>query len=184
MQQKVFNKTQLIKIIMTAILISLNVVLERFLAFQFQENHYTVSIITVVFAVVYLGTPYAVIIAAMGDILGAIIAPTGPYFPGFTATNIIVALCLALFLRKKVNILNTTASGVINKLLCTLALNTLWIAILYAKSGIAAYPAMFISRIPQAIIMGLIEIVVITLMFDNNGSIRKSLDKAVNKFLK
>ena len=92
MQQKVFNKTQLIKIIMTAILVSLNVVLERFLAFQFQENHYTVSIITVVFAVVYLGTPYAVIVAALGDILGAIIA-----FFSWPSTSILINVIFSSF---------------------------------------------------------------------------------------
>lgn len=174
------NRTHLVKIIMTAILIALNVVLERFMAFQIESNHYTVSVITVAFAAVFLGTPYAVTVAALGDILGALIAPTGPYFPGFTLTNVLAALCIALFLRKKVNLLNTSASIVINKIFCTLILNSIWVSVLY-KGGIDAFPAYFVTRIPQAIIMAVIEIVIITVLFDDKSHIRKLLNRVVGK---
>lgn len=174
------NRTHLVKIIMTAILIAMNVVLERFFAFQIESNHYTVSVITVVFAAVFLGTPYAVIVAALGDILGALIAPTGPYFPGFTLTNIIAAVCIALFLRKKVNLLTVSASTVLNKILCTLILNSIWVSVLY-RGGIDAFPAYFVTRIPQAIIMAVIEIIIITVLFDDKSHIRKLFNKVVNR---
>ncbi len=168
------------KIVMTSILIALNIVLERFLTFQIESNHYSISVITIVFAVIYLGLPHGIAVAALGDIIGALLFPIGPYFPGFTLTNILTALCIGLFLRNKVNILNTCCAILINKGLGTLILNSIWVSILY-KGGIDAFPAYMVTRIPQAIIMAVIEIAVIILLFHDKSHIRKLLSKAVNK---
>lgn len=173
-----FGKTGITKIVFTAVMIALNVILERVLAFQIESNHITLSVVTVAFAAVFLGTPYAVAVSAIGDILGAIIAPTGPYFPGFTLTNIITALCIGLLISKKVTIARTSIAIVFNKVFGTLILNSIWVAILY-KGGIDAFPAYMVTRIPQAIVMTIVEIVLITLIFHEKSHIRKILSKSV-----
>lgn len=173
-----FTKSHISKIVFTAVMIALNVVLERFLAFQIESNHITISVITVAFAAVFLGTPYAIAVSAIGDILGAIIAPTGPYFPGFTLTNILTALCIGLLISKNVTIARTTIAIVLNKIFGTLILNSIWVAILY-KGGIDAFPAYMVTRIPQAVVMAIVEIVLIILIFHKKSSIRKILSKSI-----
>lgn len=170
----------LFKIVLTSILIALNIVLERFLTFHIESNHYSISVITIAFAAVFLGTPYAVAVAALGDIIGALLFPIGAYFPGFTLTNIITALVISLFIRKKVGVINTCAAILINKSIGTLILNSIWVAILY-KGGIDAFPAYMVTRIPQAVIMTVVEIAAILIIFHDKSHIRKLLNKAVNK---
>jgi len=177
-----FNKTHIFKIVLTSVMIALNIVLERFLTFHIESNHYSVSIITIAFAAVFLGTPYAVTVAALGDIIGAVLFPIGAYFPGFTLTNILTALCLCLFIGKKVTVLGSIVSILINKAVGTLILNSIWVSVLY-KGGIDAFPAYMITRIPQAIIMFLIESVILILVFHEKSHIRKLLTKALKRAL-
>ena len=177
-----FNKTHIFKIVLTSVMIALNIVLERFLTFHIESNHYSVSIITIAFAAVCLGTPYAVTVAALGDIIGAVLFPIGAYFPGFTLTNILTALCLCLFIGKKVTVLGSIVSILINKAVGTLILNSIWVSVLY-KGGIDAFPAYMITRIPQAIIMFLIESVILILVFHEKSHIRKLLTKALKRAL-
>ena len=175
MQSKV---KPVVNLVLTAVMISLNVFIERFPSFQSLNNHYSLSIITVVFAAVYLGLPSTVCVAALGDIIGSILVPKGAYFPGFTLTNAIAALILWVFLHKKVNTVNTVLSVVINKVVCTLLLNSLWISLLY-KGGIDAFPAYLVSRLPQAGIMTVIDIALILAVFYDKSPVRKALDKAI-----
>lgn len=177
-----FKSKHLFKIVLTSVLIALNIVLERFLTFHIESNHYSISVITVAFAAVFLGTPYSVAVAALGDIIGALLFPIGAYFPGFTLTNILTALVTSLFLRKKVSIINTCTAILINKSIGTLILNSIWVSILY-KGGIDAFPAYMVTRIPQAIIMTVVEIAIILIFFHEKSHIRKLLDKPINKAL-
>ena len=126
------------------------------------------------FAAAVFGAPYAVAVGALGDILGAILFPIGPYFPGFTFTNTLTALCTALFIYKNATILKISISVIINKIIGSLVLNTIWISLLY-RGGINAFGAVFITRLPQAGIMTVIEILTLTFLFSNKSKIRTSL---------
>ena len=181
-----FNKTHVFKMVLTSVMIALNIVLERFLGFQTGRNHITLSVITIVFPLVFLGLQYAVAVAALGDILGAVISPIGPYFPGYTLTNVIVAVCLGLFLRKKVTILRVVIATVLNKIIGTLLLNSLWVAMTVTGlkiTNLGAYLTYMIGRIPQAAIMTGVEIVLIIVVFHEKSHIRKLLSKVMHKVL-
>ncbi len=172
------RNSQLVKLILTAIMVALNVILERVFAFQIESNHISLSVVTLGFAAVYLGVPHTVAVAVLGDILGAVIAPTGPYFFGFTLSNALMGLCLGLFLKKTANPVNISLAVVINKLICTMILNSIWVSVLY-KGGIDAFPAYFITRIPQGILMCIVEIAVLLLIFYDKSPVRRQLDKTV-----
>lgn len=174
------RKEKLVKIVLTSVLLALNIVLERFLTFHIESNHYSISVITIAFAAVYLGTPYAITVAALGDIIGAVLFPIGAYSPGFTLTNILTALCICLFIRKRVTVLGSCAAILLNKIFGTLILNSIWVSVLY-KGGIDAFPAYMVTRIPQAIIMFAVETIAIILIFHEKSYIRKLLSKVVNK---
>ena len=171
------KKNQLFKIILTAILVALNIILERFMpSYSVWNNNISFGFITVAFAACYLGIPYAVAVGGLGDLMGAVIKPFGPYFVGYTITNMLVGLCLAVFLYKKATVLRITIATVINKLVCSLALNTIFIAVLY-RGGIVAFWTVFITRIPFVALMTVVEIIVISLLFTKKSKINQLILK-------
>ena len=172
------RRQALVKLIFTALLIALNIIIERVPAFKSVSSHISLSVITLGFSAIYLGIGYTVAGAAMGDLLGALILPFGAYNPLFTLTNALVGLIIGLALSKRASLLNISLGVLANKVICTLLLNTLWIAIFYS-GGLHAFPAMFVTRIEQAVIMTITEIAVLVLLFWEKSRIRHSLDKAV-----
>ena len=83
------KQNYLFKIILTAILIALNLVLERIIpSYKLWNQDISFGFVAVAFAAAFLGTPYAVAVAGIGDVLGALMFPFGTYFPGFTVTSI------------------------------------------------------------------------------------------------
>ncbi len=176
MSEKRFNKNYLFKIILTSILIALNIILERFLAYSVWNNTVSFGFVTVAFAACYLGAPYAMAVAGFGDLIGAIIKPFGPYFVGFTITNLLVGLILGLFLRKNVNLLKIGGAVLSSKIVCSLILNTIWISVLY-RDGIDAFWAVFVTRVPFNATMAVIEIIVISILFSEKSRINHLIKK-------
>lgn len=171
------KKNQLFKIILTAILVALNIILERFMpSYSVWNNNISFGFVTVAFAACYLGVPYAIAVGGLGDLIGAVIKPFGPYFVGYTITNMLVGLCLGVFLYKKASVLRISIATIINKLICSLALNTIFIAVLY-RGGIAAFWVVFVSRIPFVLLMIVVEIVVISLLFTKKSKINQLILK-------
>lgn len=177
-----FKNNHLFKIILTSLLIALNVIMERFMSFNVWNQSIGFSFITIAFAAVFLGIPYAVAVGAFGDIIGALLFPFGSYFVGFTITNILAAFITAIFIYKKASVINIIASVIINKISTTLILNSIWITLLY-RDSLDAFPAVLITRIPQAAIMAVVEIIVVTLLFSQKSKIRLSIEKTINKFM-
>ena len=166
----------LFKIILTSLLIALNIILERFLAYSVWNNTVSFGFITVAFAACYLGTPYAMAVAGLGDLIGALIKPFGPYFFGFTLTNLVVGLILGLFLRKNATVIKIGIAVILSKITASLILNTIWISILY-RGGIIAFWTVLITRIPFTAVMTVVEIVIITLLFSKHSKINYIIRK-------
>ena len=172
----------LFKIILTSMLIALNVIMERFLSYNVWNMSIGFSFITVGFAAAFLGAPYAVAVAGIGDLIGALIFPFGTYFVGFTISNIIVGLVLGLFMQKRTNVFKISAAVLINKTLITLLLNSIFIAILY-RNGLDALPAVMLTRIPTAAGTLVVEIIILTLLFADKSHIKKTLSKSLSRFV-
>ncbi len=171
------KKNQLFKIILTAVLVALNVILERFMpSYSVWNNNISFGFITVAFAACYLGTPYAMAVGGLGDLIGAVIKPFGPYFVGYTITNILVGLVLGIFLYKKTTVLRISIATVINKFVFSLIVNTIFIAVLY-RGGIAAFWVVLVSRIPFVALMTAVEIILISLLFTQKSKINKLIEK-------
>ncbi len=172
------RRLALVKLIFTALLIALNIIIERVPAFKSVSSHISLSVITLGFSAIYLGIGYTVAVAAIGDLLGALILPFGAYNPLFTLTNALVGLIIGLSLHKKANIFNICWGVLANKIICTLLLNSLWIAIFY-KGGVYAFPATMVLRIEQTIIMTATEITALLVLYWVKSPVRKTLNKAV-----
>lgn len=168
----------LFKIVMSGVLVALNVILERFVSYSVWNQTVSLGFITVAFAASFLGLPYAVAVAGLGDLIGALLFPFGSYFVGFTITNCIYGLILSLFLYKNATVINVTLAVFVNKLICSLGLNTLWISLLY-RGGIDAFPAVLITRIPGTVILAAVELTVLLICFTKKSKIRGLINKTI-----
>ncbi len=97
------------------------------------------------------GPGIAAIVGILTDIGGFIVKPTGPYFPGFTISSAVSGLIYGIMLHRKDNsqsaystksfIIRIIAAELINAVVVSLLLNSLWLSILYGKGFIASITA-------------------------------------------
>lgn len=180
------KQNSLFLVVLTALLIVINVILERVFSYFAPDSNISLSFIAVTFAATFLPTQYAIAVGAIGDIVGALMFPVGAYFPGFTITNIFVACVSSLFLYKNATIPRIVISVAINKVFGTLLLNSYWLYFFFLSSK--TKPDSFLvflgGRAFQFVLMLIIEIVVNTILFHNKSKTRKVLQKNLNRFLR
>jgi ECF transporter S component (folate family) len=150
------------KLVMMAILIALEVILTRFLSIQLPIVRIGFGFLPVAVAGIMFGPVWAGAGYAIGDILGMLIFPTGPYFPGFTATAFVVGFLFGLFLHKKqLTLPRTIATVAVVITVGTIVMNTTWLTILYGNAFLAILPA----RLVEAGLMAAVQIVTIQLLW-------------------
>ena len=86
------------KIILSSMFLALFIIFNRFISIKTELLVISLTFIPIIMSAVLLGPKYSTIIALLGDLLGAIIFPFGPYFPGFTISSAITGLIYGLFL--------------------------------------------------------------------------------------
>lgn len=177
------KQAHLIKIILTALLIALNLVLERIIpSYKIWNQDISFGFIAIAFAAAFLGTSYAAVVAGMGDLLGSLLFPFGAYFPGFTATNCVYGIILAEFLYQNATPIKIIICVLLNKIACSLILNTLWISIMY-RGGVDAFFIVLVPRLIGTAISAAIELIVLLLVFSSKSKLRTLLDKNIKKIL-
>ena len=109
----------------------------------------------------------------LGDVLGMIIAPKGPYFPGFTLSALLSGIIYGLFLyRKPKTLLRITFAVICITLFVDIGLNTYWLTILYGNGYFAILPA----RVIKSAIMIPVQVSVIYMLWHYAGNhIEKNL---------
>ena len=143
--------------VLAALFLALTAVLTAYLRVQTDFLRISFSFIPLMLTGVILGPKWAVVIGAFGDILAYIMAPAGPYTPGFTISGALTGLVYGLFLfhGKKIysskHLLTRLAlsSGIV-LVFVHLILNTLWLVMLY---GANLTWALFIPRLITAVVM-------------------------------
>lgn len=90
----------------------------------------------------YLYGPFiGFVCGALGDIISYFISPMGPYFPGFTLTSALAGFVYGYILYKKEpTITRILTANLIITVFLNLALNTLWISVLYGNAYMAILP--------------------------------------------
>lgn len=132
-----------------AVLIAIEVVLNRFASFQVLGLKIGLSFIPMALCAMLFGPWWAVGCYAISDVIGAVLFPFGAYFPGFTLTCALMGGCYGLFLYRKDKLRffpNILAPSVINTCVLGLLLNTLWMTILYTSKGFSGW---LMYRLPQ-----------------------------------
>lgn len=146
------NKTQkrVRFLVCIAMLSAMQVVLSRFLSIQTAVAKIGFGFVPVMFAGVLYGVGGGALVGALSDLVGAILFPTGSYFPGYTLTAALSGAVYGWLLRGRNRIAQGSQEGcrqgcclralwhgvarillayVITTLCVTLALNTFWIAL-------------------------------------------------------
>ena len=90
------------KVVMLGFLTALYIVLERFLSFNVWNMRVGFAFIALAVAGMLYGPLPAGMVGAAGDVLGMLLFPTGPYFPGFTLTAFLTGAVYGIFLRDTV----------------------------------------------------------------------------------
>lgn len=150
------------KMILSALLLTLSIVLSRFLSIKTPILSITFNFVPLMLAGMWLGPKHTVIIAGLSDLIGAILFPFGEFFIGFTISSIVTGLIYGLVLYKKEGeyskkelIIRLVIASVLVILIVNTCLNTLWLVIMYNK----AFFVLFISRIVKEIIMIPVQVI-------------------------
>ena len=146
-----------------ALLIAVGVVLGRLVpVLSVWNTKIEFSFVAVMLAACIAGPVGGLVTGALIDFIGAILLPTGPYCPGFTATAALTGLVFGLLLYKKCNLGRIVIAVLSTQLVCGFLLNTLFISILYTK----AFTVLLATRAIQVVVMSVIEIVFAELVLD------------------
>lgn len=159
LQNKEFSAIKLSTRTVTALglLLAIEIVLSRFLSISAWNIKIGFSFVPIVLAAVLYGPIPAALVAALGDFLGALLFPIGPYFPGFTLTAFLTGLTFGLFLYRRSDLLRAVCAVLIAQPGLSLLLNSLWISVLYGSP----YAPLLVTRLPQTAILSAAELVVI-----------------------
>lgn len=96
------------------------------------------------------GPVVAAMQGALSDILGFLLKPTGPYFPGFTLTALLGGVIYGMFLYKtKRTTLQIVLARLVIIVFVNILLNTLFLTMLYGPSRLATLPVRALKNIIQ-----------------------------------
>ena len=162
------------KLIVSAQLLALDVVLTRLLAINTPLMKIGLGFAAVALCAILYGPWWAALVAALGDLVGALLFPTGAFFPGFTltaaCTGFIFGLCLY---RRGKSLLWPILPVVLNVVLVSFLLNTAMISYI---SG-TPYATLLKARAVQLAVMLPVQIAVLVFL-SRSAIIRKLLDRA------
>ena len=150
-------------LVILGLLLAIEIVLSRFLSITAWNIKIGFSFVPIIVTAIVFGPIPAAIVAGLGDFLGALLFPIGPYFPGFTLTAVLTGLTFGFFLYERRSAWRRIAAVAVAQFVLSLLLNTLWISVLYA----APYAPLLGTRIVQTAILSALELVVIWVLTDN-----------------
>lgn len=169
------------KIVLSALLLALLIILSRFLSIKTPILTISFSFVPTMLCAIWLGPKWTVLINVLGDLIGATLFPSGAFFIGYTITTAVAGLIYGLLLYKKEEDTYTEKQFVIRVILASIlvtaianvGLNTLWLTITTGK----AFMVLLSARIVKELIMIPIKVIVIIFL-------ERVLRKPFNKYLR
>ena len=138
------------KLAVSALLVALDVVLTRLLALNTPVMKIGLGFAAVALSAMLYGPCWAMLTSALGDLLGALLFPTGAYFPGFTLTAACTGLLFGLCLyRKPPRLVYAALAAALNTLLVSYLANTAMICFITGNG----MKAMLAARAVQLLVM-------------------------------
>lgn len=168
------------KIILTSVLLAMLIILSRFLSIKTPIMKISFGFVPTMLCAIWLGPKWTVLLNVLGDVIGATLFPTGPYFIGYTISTAIAGLIYGLLLYKKDSTyiykelaIRVSISVLLVAIIVNMGLNTLWTSITSGK----AFKVLFMTRIVKQLIT--IPVHIIVILF-----IERVLRKPFDKFLR
>lgn len=125
------------------------------------------SFLPLAFGSMLFGPLIGAIGGALGDIIGTILVPKGPFFPGITLDVFLSGFIYGLFLYKKPKtILRISLAVLCITVFVNIGLNTYWLTILLGKGYMAILP----GRIVKNAVMLPVQISMLYMMWKYVGS--------------
>jgi len=161
------------KLAISAMLVTLDLLFTRLLAVNTPLMKIGFGFAAVAMSAMLFGPLWAMLTAALGDLLGSVLFPVGPFFPGFTLTAALTGLIfgLCLYNKRRSKRWPIIAAG-LNCLFVTLVANTAMIAYISGND----FGLLFTTRIVQFFVMFPVQSVVL-LWLNNSGVIDALEDK-------
>ena len=161
----------------SAMLIAIEVVLNRFLSINTLGLKIGFSFVPIVIAALLFGGVRAGVIYGLADLIGALLFPIGSYHPGFTVSAFLMGMIYGLFLykREKLGLFkNILPPVLINCIVLGLFVNTAWVSWLYSSKS---YWGWFIYRLPEYALLIPVSVALIPALFKLSRLLRKMLNK-------
>lgn len=120
------------KLVFVSLLVALTVVLARFVSFKSDILRISLEFFPIAIAAIMFGPLAGGVTAAVADVVGGLLFPHGPFFPGFTLSAFISGVIYGLFLyKRKITVLRVVSSALVKLIVVDLVLVTLWLAVYF-----------------------------------------------------
>lgn len=144
-----------------ALLIALQIVFTRFFSVTMPVLRIGFGFLPVAVTSILYGPVWGGIAAAMADVIGMMLFPSGTYFPGFTLSAMLTGVIYGVFLHgKNFNIARVIASVLTIQIFVHLGLNSLWLNMITGQ----AWLAILAPRVANGIIMAPVMVFAIWLV--------------------
>lgn len=155
------KKTNTGRLAKLALLIALQIVFTRFFSITTPVVRIGFSFLPIAVTSILYGPVWGAIAAAIADVIGMMLFPSGAYFPGFTVSAALSGFIYGIFLHKKeFSLQRVVISVLIISIFVHLGLNSLWLSMITGRAWIP----LLIPRITNIVIMAPIMIFAIWLI--------------------
>lgn len=164
------------RLAVSALLITADVVLTRLLALNTPVMKIGLGFVAVALCAMLYGPWQAALCAAIGDLLGSLLFPTGAYFPGFTLTAACTGLIFGFCLYKKpVRWQYPALAAALNTLLISYLANTAMICLITGNP----WRVMLAARAVQLAVMFPVQFLVL-LWLSRSSLVRRLMEQTRN----
>lgn len=164
------EKTKML--VTTGLLIAVQVVLSRFCSIAAWNFKLGFGFVPIVVAALLYGPVCAATVAGVSDLLGAVLFPIGPFFPGYTLTAVLRGTVYGAFLYKKPTLPRIGGAVLLTQGLLSLLLNSFWISF---TSGSPYWPLVW-TRLAQCAVAAPVEFAVTALLAKSRALLEKRSD--------
>ena len=151
-------KFKVFDLVFMALLVALNIVLERFVGWVGVNTAYGISFVAIIFAAVQYGPVGAVLVSCLGDVLGTVLSGRVPVI-GFTITAAVQGIIYGIVLYKRrgaYRIYKTPLAILPTLAVCSLLMNSYFLSELIGTKFIDQA----IVRLPQVLITVPIQLII------------------------
>ena len=144
-----------------AVLLAMEVVLSRFFSIATPITKFSFAFVPLAVCGALFGPVWGGVMGALADLLGAILFPIGPYFPGYTLNNALHGVALGMALKEgRRKWWQLALALVFNHVVIGIFLAALWGHMLTDNP----YWAVAGARVVQAVVMAPVQFIIIRLM--------------------